>query len=140
MVPISFFISVTEKKLYVKKQKFCENYKLKKKNFLSDNLKTCNFLTFQGFPYVDYYNLKVLLLKFLIKIFREKTLFSEKKVNFSEKLKKIDDVVVLLKNTLIEFFLQPCNRIGCDDHGKNPGNTVFANTCFQLETCGCQMF
>ena len=27
LVPINFFISVTEKKLFVKKQKFCENYK-----------------------------------------------------------------------------------------------------------------
>ena len=81
--------------------------------FLSDNLKTCNFfnvsmlslcflLQFEGVTFET--------LKLLINIFREKNFFSEKKVNFSEKLKKIDDVVVFLKNTQNEFFLQPGNR------------------------------
>ena len=44
------------------------------------------------------------------KLLEKEHFFSERKVNFSEKMKKIDDVVVLLKNTQNEFFLQPCNR------------------------------
>ena len=51
-------------------------------------------------------------------------------------------MVVLLKNTQNEFFLRPFNRNKslCWSWPRSPGNTIFANTCFQLETCGCQMF